>query len=270
MSLEDAVDDPRGERLGGRSRNGHVVDGAEVLVAAVEVLDVRAAVLEVHRVEQLAAAAHVEDHRDAGLLRLPPHGVERDVAGGVVVRAAARHQQGGGAHRDRLAGHGRRPLEVGQRHVAGGQQPVVDRAELHHAAVVGAGGAVGEVEVAGPLEAQQVTVVEGVEHELAGHPDEVEGQRPVGGDGAAGGLEVLALHDLLGVALPELGVAVALEHLLDRLGLARPEAELHVGPELLPHVGVGVVDQPRGRLHDVGVGVVHHSPLDVRHLVPLR
>ena len=57
-------------------------------------------------------------------------------------------QQRGGAHRDRLAGHRRRAVEVGQRHVAGGQQPGVDGAELDHAAVVGAGGAVGEVEVA--------------------------------------------------------------------------------------------------------------------------
>ncbi len=182
VPLQHAVEDHRGQRLGRRAGDGHVVDGAEVLVAAVEVGDVGAAVDEVLRVQQLPAAADVQDDRDARLLGLPPDRVELDVAGGVVVRAAARHEQGGRPHLERFAGHGGRPVEVGERHVAGGQEPGIDRAELDHPAVVGAGRAVGQVEVAVPLESEQVAVVERVEHELAGHPEQVEGERPVLGD----------------------------------------------------------------------------------------
>ena len=178
------------------------------------------------------------------------------------------HQQGSGAHRDRLAGHRLGAGEVGQGHVARGQQPRIDRAELDHAAVVGAGGAVGEVEVAAALEPQQVPVVERVEHELARHPEQVEGQWPVRRDGAAGGDEVLALHDLVGIAGTELRVVVLGQRLGDRLRLTRGQAQLDVGPQLVPNIGIGVVHEPGRLLHDVGIGVVHDAPFDVRHPSP--
>src|SRR3546814_3057571 len=73
VPLEHPVEDHRGEGLGGRAGDGHVVDGAEVLVAAVEVGHLGPAVDEVLRVEQLAAATHVEDDGDARLLGLAPH-----------------------------------------------------------------------------------------------------------------------------------------------------------------------------------------------------
>src|SRR5690606_8961619 len=79
-----------------------------------------------------------------------------------------------GAGRDRLLGQRRGQPEVGERDVAGGQQPGVDRAELQHPPVVGPGGADGQLEVAAVLAVVEAAVVEGVEDELAGEPEVVE------------------------------------------------------------------------------------------------
>ena len=49
------------------------------------------------------------------------------------------------------------------------------------------------------LPVAQAAVVEGVEHELAGEAEQVERPRPVLGEERAGGGEVLAGHDLLGL-----------------------------------------------------------------------
>ena len=87
-------------------------------------------------------------------------------------------------------------VEVGERDVAGRQQPGVDRAELDHAPVVGPGRADGELEVAGVLPVAQAAVVERVEDELAGEAEQVERPRSVLGDERARGGEVLAVHDL--------------------------------------------------------------------------
>jgi hypothetical protein len=100
--------------------DAHVVDRAEVLLAPVEVGRDGQAVPEVLGLDEVAGAAHVEHDRHARLLRSCPHGVEPDVAGRVVGRAAAGDEQGGRTHLDGLVGHGRRPVEVDQRDVAGG------------------------------------------------------------------------------------------------------------------------------------------------------
>ena len=47
------------------------------------------AVVEVVLIDQVAGAAHMEDHRDSRLLRLAPHRVKSDV-GGRVTRGASR------------------------------------------------------------------------------------------------------------------------------------------------------------------------------------
>jgi len=47
--------------------------------------------------------------------------------------------------------------------------------------------------------------VEGVEHQLAGEAEQVEGTGTVGGDERTGGGEVLAQHDLGGFVRPVLG-----------------------------------------------------------------
>ena len=78
----------------GGIRNRHVVDGAEILLAAVEVLLGGQPVRRSSRaIEQLPAATDVEHDRQPGLLRDRPHGVEFDVTRRVTGRAARRHQQ---------------------------------------------------------------------------------------------------------------------------------------------------------------------------------
>ncbi len=237
----------------------------------------RQAVVEVGRVDQVAGAADVEHDRDAGLLGLTPHRVERDVRRRVPHRAARCDEQRGGAHLDRLAGHRVSPVEVGERHVAGGQQARIDRAELDHPAVVGAGGAVGEVEVGLVLPLVQPAVVERVEQQLALHADEVEHPRPVLGQEGARGGEVLAVHHLDVLVREELVGAMAFgqagEDLVDAslvagvLAVAGLDEFVRVtGPlDAVANRGIGVVAQPVRRLHDVGVGVVDHAVGDVGH-----
>ena len=64
---------------------------------------------------------------------------------------------------------------------------------------MGAGDAVREVEVVAVLPVVQPPVVERVEHQLAREAEEVERRGPVLGDERAGGREVLAQHDLVGL-----------------------------------------------------------------------
>ncbi len=193
---EDAVEDQRGERLHGRVRDRHVVDGAEVLGAAVEVGHRGQPVLEVVRVEELAAAAHVEDDRDARLLGLGPDGIEADVARRVPARAGRGDEQRLASEVDVLARHVSRAIEVAQRHVARRQQPAVDRAEVEHRPVVGAREAVGEVDVVAVLGRLELRVHEGVEDELALEAEQIERPRAVLLDEGSRGAPVLAQQDL--------------------------------------------------------------------------
>ena len=193
-AVEHAVEDQRGQGLHHRVRDGHVADRGEVVVATVEIGHRGQAVELVDRVD-LLLAADMEQHRDAGLLRLRPHGIQRDMAGAVPLRAFRRHHQRLGAEPDGQGGRGRRAVEVFQRHVGGGQQAAVDRAERGHHAVVRVGGGVAQRQVVALVEAE-VAEAEGGEHQLAGEPQQVQRVRPVGGDEGAMGLVVLAQQEV--------------------------------------------------------------------------
>jgi hypothetical protein len=109
------------------------------------------------------------------------------------------------------------------------------------------------------------------------NPSKVEGARPVLGQERPGGGEVLPLHHLGLLVGRVLGGAMALGEPVEGVG----QVALLLGhvtglaqlvptrvPERLdavPDGRVGVVPQPGRRLHDVGVGVVHHPPAAVRH-----
>ena len=119
--------------------------------------------------------------------------------------------------------------------------------------------------------------MERVEHELAGEPEQVERPRPVLGQERARGGEVLAVHDLRRLGVEVLVAAVLLgepgerrvevAQLLVRItGLAQLVAPgVRQRRQPVPDLRIGVVPQPRRRLHDVGVGVVHDQP---RRVVP--
>jgi len=132
---------------------------------------------------------------------------------------------------------------------------------------VGPGGAVDELGVR-LLERGEAAVVERVEDQLAGEPEQVERPRAVLGDEAPGRREVLAGHDLGRLDRPVLRRGVLLPHPLQVERAARTVV-VRAGLQPLPDRWLGVVDQPGGPLHDVGVGVVHDPALDVRHRNPL-
>ncbi len=248
--------------------NAHVVDGSEVLLAAVEVGRYRQPVVEVVPIDQIAGAADVEHDRDARLLRARPHRVEADVARRMPCRATRRDEQRRGAEGDRLVGHGRGAIEVGEWDVARRLQAGVDRAELDHAAVVRTGRAVGQVEIAGVLPVVQSPVVERVEQQLALETEQVQHAWPILGDERPRRREVLAVHDLGGFAAAVLVARVAFTEPIERreqiallfgriTGLAQlVSARVCEAGQAIAKRRVGVVAQPCGRFHDVGVGIV--------------
>ncbi len=223
----------------------------------------------------------MEHDRDARLLGLGPHRIEPGVAGRVSRRTARRHQQRRGAGVDRLGGHCLRSVEVGERDVTGGQQPGIDRAELDHPPVMCPGCAVGQVEVGAVLPVVEAAVVKGVEHQLAGEAQEVEGPRPIVGDERAGCGEVLSGHHL-GLLIRAVPIGrMPLGQPFERLpkvallirrvpGLAQLVAA-RIAQRLDPAANfrVGVVTEPRRCLHDVRVRVVDHPRVVVRHRPPL-
>ena len=260
--VEHPVDDHHAHRLHHRVLDGDVVDRAEVVVAAVEVGDRRQAVLEVHRVEEPPAAAHVEHDRDARLLRLRPERVEPDVAGGVPGRARRGDHQRPAAEVEGLACEVGRALEVGERHVPDREQAAVDRAELDDGAVVGAGEAVGDVEVVAVLDSLQRLVGERVEHQLAG---ERRAGRAPGGRSSARNDPVASqfLRSQICSAswLRNSGSACCRRKCSTTFrtswstGQPGPDGQLF---DALAHVGVGMRREEIRRLHDVRVGVVDH------------
>ena len=139
-ALEHAVEDHRRQRLRGRDGDAHVVDGAEVLLAAVEVGRDRQPVAEVVRVDQLTGAADVEHDRHAGLAGRRPHGVEAR-RGSVSARAGSPTRPAAPPRPISIASFAsagaRSRSASGTYSVA--QQPGVDGTELDHAAVVGTG-----------------------------------------------------------------------------------------------------------------------------------
>ena len=167
---------------------------------------------------------------------------------------------------------------VDHRDVARGQEPGVDRAELEHAAVVGPGGGIGQIDVGGVLEFVQAPVVEGVEDQLAAEAQEVQGPGPIFGDERPRGGEVLALHDLDRFGGPVVRGSMAVPELLEgghQVALLRfgtPGLAQLVAARVLEHREaiaegcLGVVPQPGGCLHDVGVGIVDEPSFVVGHL----
>ena len=167
----------------------------------------------------------------------------------------------------RLDGHGLRPVEVGQRHVAGGQQARSTEQNSTIAAVVGTGGAVRRARGRDCSRAAKRPLWNVLKIELAGEPEQVERPRPVLGDEAPGRREVLARHDLGRLVRPVLGRSVPRPHPLEVEG--PPGAVVvRAGCSRSLHLRFGVVDQPGRPLHDVGVGVVHDPTFDVRHGTP--
>jgi hypothetical protein len=167
-----------------------------------------------------------------------------------------------GAEVERLAGGVGRTVDVGEGHVADGQQAPVDAAELDDAAVVAGGQRVRELDVVAPVEPQQRAQVRRREDELAGEAEEVEGLRPVAvADGAEGDV-VLAEEDLLRVLGPELRIVLLGQDLVEE---RRALVRLQRGAEGVPVLGVGVVLGVAGRLEDVRVGVVDGAAFDVGH-----
>jgi hypothetical protein len=107
------------------------------------------------------------------------------------------------------------------------------------------------------------------EHELLVEPEQVEGvaafvrvERAVGVPALAGEqprFDVVQ-GDLTGPA------PVGLAHRLLRHRAGGTEVQR---TDPFTQIGIGVGDQPVGRLHDVAVGVVVHAAFGVRHLVTL-
>ena len=144
------------------------------------------------------------------------------------------------------------------------------RAEIDDGAVVGARRTVDEFEIAAVLVTDEVIGEERVEDELARKAEEVERARPVFLQERAYRGPVLAGQELLFGLLAIRRVVMAAAELVDErllAGLATAEAQRL---EAAANFGVGVGDEPVGRLHDVGVGVVNDAVFDVRHAGPPR
>ena len=88
-------------------------------------------------------------------------------------RATRRHQQRGRTRLDRLGGRGPCPVEVRERHIAGGQARVAARTSSIPR--WWASGVRTRSQVAEVLPVAQPPVLEGVEHELAGEAQQIEG-----------------------------------------------------------------------------------------------
>ncbi len=232
----------------------------------------RQTVVEVVRVDQSAGAADVEHDGNAGVGRGRPDGVEGDVAWRVGWRATRSNQQRGRTQSDRLAGQFAGALEIGQWDVQRGQQARIGGTELDHRPVVGPGRADRQLHVAGVLPRAQPRVVERVEDQLAGEAEHVERPAAVLGDEAAGGGEVLAVHDFgrfgIDVLVGVMAGGETAERVVDVAklfdGVARLaqfiDRRIRQRREPISKLGIGVVAQPVGRLHDVGIGVVDDEP----------
>ena len=280
-TFEDPVEDHGGQGLSRWPRDPHVVDRPEILLPSVEIGRNGKSVVEVMGVDQVSRAPDMEDDRNAGVLDAGPHRVQPHVARGVSGRTTRGHQHRCRPHRDHLVRHGRRLIEVDKGDITSREEAVIDRAELHHGAVVGAGRTVGELEIGRVLPVAQPAIVEGVEHQLAGEAEKVEGPRAVFGDERPRGGEVLPCHDLgrLVAAILLRGVHGA-EPVERRnqvagllVGVARlPEFVASRVPKWLdpvPDTGIGVIAEPCRSLHDMGIGIVRNSPAVVRHGIHL-
>ena len=152
-------------------------------------------------------------------------------------------------------------LEVEQRHVAGRQQTLVDRAELDHVARVRPRHGIGEVVVLAAL--QHVGEVEQRrgEHQLAGEAQQIDGARPVLPAPRAERAPVLGQHDL----------RIRRTSPRPPLGIGQPALEA-VAPRKQDGVGdlravlrLEMLGEEAGHFHDVRIGVVNDAPAGVGH-----
>ena len=131
---------------------------------------------------------------------------------------------------------------------------------------MGAGQAVGVLEVAAVLGPLELLVGEGVEHELAGEAEQVERARTVVRDEGSRRPPVLAEHDLLLVEGAVVGVGVLPAGVVDERLLTRRHRGDVEGPHALAQPRIGVPDDPFGRLDHVRIGVVDRATGRVRHV----
>ena len=204
------------------------------------------------------------------------------MAGGVPRRTTGSDQQRGGAHLDRFVGHRRGIVEIEPAarstwQAVGGrtaQNSIIPRLWARAAPS-------GQVEVARVLPVAEATIVERVEDQLAREAEQVERSAAVLGEERPGGREVLPVHDLGRLDLD--GTPLIGDDRRD--GRTRPRGRAAALPDhrsggarCRPRTravgyGHGSRDrrghEPAGRLHDVGVGVVHDAPgRVVRHVRP--
>ena len=271
MPFEHAVEDHRGQHLHRPLRDAHVVDRAEVLVAAVEVL---------HR-------SGPPFSKNIGSISCPPPptcstigmpassacrhtGSRPDVARGVVAGAGRGHEQRGGA----LPRAPRRPWRPSARSrpaarsrwAAAGRRPSRTRPWPGCGPAPRRRPGRGRRPARGPTSRPLLKVLK-TSWLATPMRSRASGRSSARNEPVA--FQFFRVHDLLGVPGAELRVGVALPEVLEHLGLARGQAQpVGAGQEPLAHLRVGVLAEPRGLLHDVGVGVVHDAPLDVRHRSP--
>jgi hypothetical protein len=126
----------------------------------------------------LVLATHVKQDRNTSFLGERPQRFERHVAGAMSRWAARWNDQTLAPQHQRFSGNARRFFEVDQRHVAGGQQPFIHAAEVHHHAVVCPRGCARQrIGIAG-LQAVVVQRIGG-KHQLAGKAEVVERLRSI-------------------------------------------------------------------------------------------
>ena len=142
----------------------------------------------------------MEDHWNASFLRGCPKRIETDVAGGMTLGTARRHEQCGSAHVQCFSCHGFGALEICQRDVTRCEEPRIDRAKFDHPSIVRSRGTIREIEVSGVFPVVQAPVVKSVEHQLARDADHVETSRPILGYESPRRCKVLAIHDFCSLA----------------------------------------------------------------------
>ena len=203
----------------------------------------------------------MEHDRQAGFLRDRPQRIEADVAGRMVVRAARRDQQRLGAKLDRLARRLGCALEVEQRHIAGRQQALVDRAEIDHVAGVRARHGIGEVVVLAAF--QHVGEIEQRrgEHELAGEAQQVDRARAVLLAPRAERVPVLGQHDLRIVEVSPTAPLGILQPAVEAVA-AREQHVVGDGGAVLR---LEMVGEEARHFHDVRIGIVNDAPAGVGH-----
>ena len=214
--LEHAVEDHRGQRLHRRPGDGHVVDRAEVLVAAVEVGRDR------RRRSRSTSGRAAARRRRRGTRSgcRPPRPVAHTGSspmwlGEWPVRAGRRDEQGGGAHVDRLARpwppSGRSRPAARSRWAAAAGRP----SRTRPCRGCGRGRRRRRGRGRRCARAGRRPLLNVLKTSWLATPSRSRASGRSSAMNAAGGLEVLAGHDLLGVAGPELGVGVPGPHLLD-------------------------------------------------------